>query len=274
MNNSNTGFMIRKRPNTLLHQSANNINQKLSPCEKRFNAGLARVDYDDTIEELVSLRSWHNCRLSLGNQVFYLNTKHMNKMAFLETIPLLDTVPKENGVYLYIVWSNEENSKVLTCCKVLSILEMGTLHKIIALRKGAQIIHAAGELKIENEAPTFNLLSGSYMRETFQEPIVLKRRRVNMECDKDDLQNFIVQYMKEILGNQAQFTQGRDMTMNSYIKKSSLPVSLEELQMYESFGAILELFDSKEACFAKKDKVERNASGGKRRKTRRKRAFI
>jgi len=263
--------MIRKRPNTFPHQSTNNTSQKLSPCEKRFNAGLARVDYDDTIEELVSLRSWHNCRLSLGEQVFYVNTKHMDKMAFLETIPLLDTVPTENGVYLYIVWSNDEKTKVLTCCKVMSILEMGTLHKIIALRKGARIIHAAGELKIENEAPTFNLLSGSYMRETFQEPIALKRRRANMDCDKDNLQNFIVQYMKEILGNQAQFTQGRDMTMNSYIKKSSLPVSLEELQLYQSFGAQFELFDSKEACFAKKEQVNRNASasGGKRRKTRR-----
>lgn len=271
-NNNNSFFVIRKRlgNNTTNRISNSNRRENESACERRFKKGLATVDYDDTIEELVSLRSWHNCRLLLGNQLFYVNTQTMNKTGFLETIPLLETPPQEDGVYLYILWSNEEAQQVFTCCKVQSILEVGTLHKIIALRKGAQKIHAAGELRVQDGRIHFNLMSGSYMRETFQQNGLQKRKRANTSsCDNEDLKTYMIMTLKKILGESAQFIQGRDITLDSYITKESLPVSLEELQTLERFGATVELFDSKDECFAKKNKIEREQfMGGKKTRKR------
>ena len=94
------------------------------------------------------------------------------------------------------------------------------------------------------------------MRNTFN-----RTRRRRGRCDPDELEELIIGNMNNYLGNNISWT---SMPL---ISDAVLPVTQGELDLYQSYGATVQLFDSVEECLAIRN-VNVNR-GGKR--TRRKR---
>ena len=223
-------------------------------CDEKWDSGLFTVEKDEN--SFVAIRYLHNCGIQFGNGVFYINLDSMRKGDFLNDIPLIYERPTENGYYTWIVYSRPGEEKVFVAAKVLSILELGTIHKALAHKVDADKIHAAGEILLDNDRLYFNLLSGTYMRNTFN-----RTRRRRGRCDPDELEELIIGNMNNYLGNNISWT---SMPL---ISDAVLPVTQGELDLYQSYGATVQLFDSVEECLAIRN-VNVNR-GGKR--TRRKR---
>ena len=221
-------------------------------CDEKWESGLFTVEKDEN--SFVAIRYFHNCRIQFGNGVFYINLDTMRKDDFLNDIPLIRERPTENGYYTWIIYSRPGEEKVFVAAKVLSILELGTIHKALAHKVDADKIHAAGEMFVDNDRLYFNLLSGTYMRNTFN-----RTRRRRSRCDPDELEELIIGKMKDYLGNNITWT-SRDL-----ISEDVLPVTQGELDLYQSYGATIQLFDSVDECLP----IRNRTSGGKR--TRRKR---
>jgi len=224
-------------------------------CDEKWDSGLFTVEKDEN--SFVAIRYFHNCRIQFGNGVFYINLDSMRKDDFLNDIPLIRERPTENGYYTWIIYSRPGEEKVFVAVKVMSILEVGTIHKAIAHKVDADKIHAAGEIFLDNDRLYFNLLSGTYMRNTFN-----RTRRRRSRCDPDELEDLIIGKMKDYLGNNITWT-SRDL-----ISEAVLPVTQGELDLYQSYGATIQLFDSAEKCIA-----IRNVNRGGKRKFRKSRKF-
>jgi len=231
----------------------------MDECEERWENGISGVDIEN-INSVVRIRPEHNCRLKYGSQYFLIKTESMRKEEFLEQIPLINERPREPGYYTWIVWSNG-GSPQFTCCKTYSILEMGTIHIAIAFRMNAIRIHAAGEILVKEDGSLFfNFISGTFMLKEFA-PGGKRRAR----CSGDDLENFLIEKMQEILGADATWSSREFIRFGE-----NLEITERELELYKSFGAEVQLFpeDNQKGCYD-----ARNIEGGKRknkRKTNRK----
>ena len=171
--------------------------------------------------------------------------------------PLFVNALQKIGYYTWIIYSRPGEEKIFVAVKVLSILEVGTIHKAIAHKVDADKIHAAGEILVDNDRLYFNLLSGTYMQNTFN-----RTRRRRGRCDPDELEDIIIGKMKDYLGNNITWTS------QTLIKEAVLPVTQGELDLYQSYGATIQLFDSVEECVA-----IRNVNRGGKRKSRKFRKF-
>jgi hypothetical protein len=101
-------------------------------------------------------------------------------------------------------------------------------------------IFAAGELKVEGGRVTeFNLLSGTYMK------------------DLED-QSKIAETAKKLVFGDAKFAQEK-----TFFTREVLPITKEELEVYKRFGAVVEGYETSEAC--QKRRTQYYAGG--RRKT-------
>jgi len=225
-------------------------------CDEKWDSGLFTVEKDEN--SFVAIRYFHNCRIQFGNGVFYINLDTMRKDDFLNDIPLIRERPTENGYYTWIIYSRPGEEKVFVAAKVLSILELGTIHKALAHKVDADKIHAAGEIFVDNDRLYFNLLSGTYMRNTFN-----RTRRRRSRCDPDELEDLIIGKMKDYLGNNITWT-SRDL-----ISENVLPVTQGELDLYQSYGATVQLFDSIDECLPFRNRTLGGKRTRRKRKTRR-----
>lgn len=223
-------------------------------CEEKWEDGLYRITEQENLQYLVGVRFAHNCHITVDGKLFILQTANMRKEEFLEQIPILTERPTEPGVYTYIVYSNSEINKGFAACKTNSVLELGTVHKAIAYRVKAERIHAAGEILVSSsDVPEllFNFMSGTYMGPTFEEGARKRRSR----CPVDELEDLLIVKLKQILGSDAKWS-----SMKTFVTSKFVPVTREELAFYESFGAVLTLYDSADECF--------KAKGGRRQRFR------
>ena len=228
-------------------------NEELSnPYEKRWNDGFVTVyenDEDVNLPNSVIMRPNLQCFHKSSNEFILVETERMKKQEFLDSIPLIYGRPTEPGYYTWIVYSSETEKKQLVCCKALSILEIGTVHKALAYRVNAEVIHAAGEVFIgEDRKLYFNFMSGTFMRDAF--------RKNKRDYSTEEMILFLVFKMKE----PSYFDKGAQWRDATFFTAERLPVSDEELALYQRFGAVVERFPTKEEC-------EKKKGGGKRRRT-------
>jgi hypothetical protein len=164
---------------------------------------------------------------------------------FKELTPF-EQVPTINGVYTWIVYSNDEKSQQFAASRMLSAFEIGTKHNMLAHRMRAKIIHCAGELRIKDGEKEFNFFSGTYM-----EPY-LRTRVKKRACLRGDLEFYMIDKMKSMFfGNDSSFIE------QSFIDSSFVPTNTE-LELYKKHGAVIRLFDDESSCI-------KSASGGKKR---------
>ena len=213
-------------------------------CDEKWENGLISVDKDVDIDEVVNIRDEHKCMIPKANdgQVFLINTSGMRKLDFLDELPILASRPLMNGYYTWLVYSNTDTPQQFIACKTFSILEIGTLHRTMAFRVNADKIHAAGEIFVQDGQLYYNFYSGTYML-----PVFTRAKRTR-DCPIDELEDFLMQKMKEILGDDIIWRS------KSFMNVTSLPVTNEELQLYRNYGAVVSLFNRPDNCVTERDR--------------------
>jgi hypothetical protein len=221
-------------------------------CEERWERGVyTDMDLPD-LADVVSLRAAHQCYFEKDGKILFVRATKMDKLGFLEAMPLTKQ-PEKPGYYTWIVYSSDKYGvdKELVCCKVMSILELGTIHRAIAYRVTASTIHAAGEAFVDSDGKVyFNFMSGTYMRDALD-----KSGKKRSRCDADQLEDFLIEKLREpsYFGPDAQWRS------RVFITKEVLPITDEELELYKKFGADVRLFDDAASC-------EKARFGGTRRR--------
>jgi hypothetical protein len=223
-----------------------------NPYERSWNNGFFKVrknDEDVNLPNSVIMRPNLQCFHKSSNEFILVETERMKKQEFLNSIPLIYGRPTEPGYYTWIVYSSKTEKKQLVCCKALSILEIGTVHKALAYRVNAEVIHAAGEVFIGKDRKLyFNFMSGTFMRDAFS-----KNKR---DFSPEEMMFTLIFKMKE----PSYFGKDSEWRSSTFFTEKDLPVSDKELESYQRFGAVVERFPTKEEC-------EKKKGGGKRRRT-------
>lgn len=224
-------------------------------CEERWEQGLVQVDELPDLIDTVSMRATYQCTFEKNGKILMVKTTKMDRIGFLDAMTFTPK-PTAPGYYTWIVYSSDKYgvSKKLVCCKVLSILEVGTIHRAIVLKVGASAIHAAGEAFVDKDGKVyFNFMSGTYMRNLL-DTAGKKRSR----CSAEELEDFLIEKLRE----PEYFGPDAAWRSKAFIVKEELPVTDEELELYKKFGAEVRFFDDRAAC-------EKARFGGTRRLRRR-----
>jgi hypothetical protein len=242
LNLDNFSSFLRKRNNR-------NNNNGPHPCEVQWDNGVgyARDNFD---KEFISVRNEHQCTVQFGDKFLFIDLKDLRRDEFIENIPLIYEKPTDDGYYTWLIYT-EDTKQLFVATKALSILEIGTIHMDIAKRVNAKKIHAAGELKVDGESITFNLQSGTYMKPAMQ--------KKGNRCRTDYFEELVIKKVKMYLGENAKDTE------EPLINKDNLPITGEELTLYESYGALITQYDSFDKCKA----ANQRKNGGSTRKKRR-----
>ena len=144
-----------------------------------------------------------------------------------------------NGFYTYFFPSEDR----IICVPVKNKFEVGANHFTLALLSEARKVIAAGELYVEGNTITFNLLSGSFMKEWMM-------RKLESKCD-----NELSQLTTELLKRQYPDHTIR-YTNSEILTEENIPVTREELDRYVEMGVEVRLYDSEEACNANTASLE------------------
>lgn len=181
------------------------------------------------------------CKFQKDGEFFRINTTNLRVDELLPEIPVYDNVPTLDGIYTWILY--DENKFAST--KVTSIFEIGSVHQVLALRKQATRIIAAGELMIQGTQKAFNFISGTFMLPLF------KSRGKKRTCSPDELEDFLAAKMKTIFGPET-IKVDRTFIIN--------PPTDAELDLYTKHGAIIEKYKTQQECTTVQ-------SAGRKRKT-------
>ena len=216
-----------KRSRMMFGENASPMPVEENPCEgisqrlsEGFNINLASRP---KIEQ--------QCKFQKDGKFYRINTKNLKLDDLLAEIPVYDNVPTFDGVYTWILYDDNKFAST----KVTSIFEIGSVHQVMALRKQAARIIAAGELMVRNGQKAFNFISGTFMM-----PLMKSRER-KRTCLPDELEDFLATKMKTIFGNDAVKV---DMT---FIVN---PPTDAELDLYTKHGATIEQYNTAEECKA------------------------
>ena len=200
----------------------------------------------------------------IGNHIFKI---------FLDKIPLLgidDIRGAPDGVYTWIVYSNEEGKKQFVACPVRDAFEIGTKHGAIASRveamaihngdkkrMKAMTIHNGGELMKSGGTMRFNLQSGTYLQYWLR----ARSEKAEGYCNHLELYEYLQGKFKEMFP---------DAVFQDAPFKMGTPTEAD-LKMYRFAGfRIVDVSGlSYDACVAKINDVLNPPKGG--RKTRRRR---
>ena len=161
------------------------------------------------------------CKFQKDGQFFRINTSNLKLDDLLAEIPVYENIPTLDGIYTWILY--DENKFAST--KVTSIFEVGSVHQVLAIRKQATKIIAAGELMIKGSQKAFNFISGTFMM-----PLMKSRER-KRTCSPDELEDFLAAKMKTIFGADA-IKVDRTFIIN--------PPTDAELDLYTRHGATIE----------------------------------
>jgi hypothetical protein len=187
------------------------------------------------------------------------------------------------GVYTYLFPSIDR----IICVPVKNKFELGTIHYVLAWLSRVPKVIAAGELRVERDTITFNLLSGSFMRNW-------------MESDLGGKCNTQLRDLTQEMLRQQYPSKRIEYNGDELITEENVPVTAEELNRYLEMGIEVRLYESKSDCRAnvvslesalqvqersgsaqanatraeierlnESFKLYKKSSGGKRRKTRR-----
>jgi len=149
-----------------------------------------------------------------------------------ESIPLVKNEEirgAPDGIYTWIL-----SDTGFTATRVLSCIELGTIHHTLVLRSFTNELFGAGELEKRGDTIRYNIQSGSYMRNF----IIKNTSRV------DIVQRDFEDAMKSF-GFVAESVRYED---GSFIDVARMPVTRAELDVYVRAGYEVWFFDSKESC--------------------------
>jgi len=150
----------------------------------------------------------------------------------IDSIPLIrneEIRGAPDGIYTWIV-----SDTGFAANRVVSVLELGTIHHSLVFRTFTNELFGAGELEKRGDTIRFNIQSGSYMKDFFTENA---SRALIVQSDFEE--------MMKSFGFAAESIRFDDVP---YIDRERSPLTRAELDMYVAAGYEVWLFDSKESC--------------------------
>ena len=136
-----------------------------------------------------------------------------------------------NGFYTYFFPSMDR----IICVPVKNKFEVGTNHFTLALLTEAKKVIAAGELHVQGNTITFNLSSGSFMKDWMT-------RKLKNKCDDELRELTTVLLQRQYPHHKIQYTDSEMLT------EENVPVTREELNRYVGMGIEVRLYRSKDVC--------------------------
>lgn len=234
-------------------------------CESVWEAGIPVSS--KPASEIVSLRYiTSGCRSKLNNKFLLIKLDSMRKDDFLKlmgSLMLSSPPPLEDvhhGVYTWIIYSTSTQKHQFAALKVRSFLELGTIHNALVALTGATRLHAAGEFRIPAVPETYhvNFESGTFMTRILHPEDYLDEGPgiLTPGCARDGYMAFLKEKVASIFPGKVEFVAS---TLIGAVKPTL--ITSEELDLYRTYGARIQIFDTQEQCT--------KAEKGGRRKTRR-----
>jgi hypothetical protein len=245
---SRASVQVKKTPHYILYGVRKNQCSKVIINDKTYYANI-KIDVSANSTLLESIKQ-------------SINTEYT-----LYTADTLLTAP--DGIYTWLL-----SDEGFFAIKVHNILELGTLHMVIAERTNSTNVYLSGELLKTNRAIRFNLLSGTYMV-----PLLKKVKNNSI------LREEAIKLFNDMHFNSVENVSGEP----TYISEDRLPLLYEDLLIYHNAGYSIKLYDDKAQCISENaeginlDTIQsirspkkarrnitirdKNKKGGKRRKT-------
>ena len=178
-----------------------------------------------------------NCVLKTDTGKFvYLRAKDQVIRSYIETLPIYEASNLPDGISTWILYSHSDGVVKFAGIKVQSAFEVGTSHKILAMRVSAQKIHGAGELLKQDRSVKFNTQSGTYTHEW----ISSKMRK--SKCSGEELEDIIKNKVSEFLK-----IYSLSFSYDTFITKN-IPVTNIEITRLRNAGFVVEDFEDMATC--------------------------
>jgi hypothetical protein len=139
-----------------------------------------------------------------------------------------------NGIYTWIL-----SDAGFLAARVLSLFELGTLHKQLAGFLGAKRVFVAGECNKQGDTVAINLQSGTFTLK------ILERVRETNATITDRLKERARGVFEGMGFEGVKVSVLGDKTL---IRENTTPVLKDELELYKAAGFVVELYNKKEDC--------------------------
>jgi hypothetical protein len=155
-----------------------------------------------------------------------------------------------DGIYTYIF----DQDKMLHTARVENQFEINSLHNTLVYKGHVKRVRGGGELKKEGNKITFNLLSGSFMKDWMQDVL-------DGTCD-DKVQESVKQLFR-ISGYE-----DCTYTTETLINKKNVPLTKAQLDGYVKAGVTVKLYSSRKHCMTEPDVIRGRITELKKSTTR------
>ena len=169
-------------------------------------------------------------KINLPPELSKKRTSHI--LAFIPMFTRETFRAAPDGVYTWIL-----SEKGFFANKVHSALELGTLHLNLAEHSGSLQIHGAGECAKTGNSITYNTLSGSFMVP------LLRKYSENEQAPIEERVHTFMETMFRTMG----FVSITRVD-KTFIRKDSMPLTEDELEMYARAGYVIYLYDADTKC--------------------------
>jgi hypothetical protein len=187
--------------------------------------------YDKPKYQCVSLKAEDGSTVFVKIQLPVGKRKQFYR-ALEEFIPLIrneELRVAPDGIYTWIL-----SDTGFSATRVLSLLELGTIHHSLVLRSHTNELFGAGELEKRGDTIRYNIQSGSYMKNLVGENA--SRGAVVRRDFEDAMKSF------GFLGESIHFEDA------SFIGTERLPITRAELDVYVRAGYEVWFFDTEDEC--------------------------
>jgi hypothetical protein len=207
-------------------------------CAKRWNMGFP-YEADDE-EYPVVMKQATNCAIPIGDKIAYVGLPKEKEwlQTYLKSINRVRADEIDTGIYTWILYRKNDKLE-FAASRVLSVYEVGTLHRAIAKSVGAKTIHGAGELRKQGNTIEYNFQSGTYMAEWISSK--------DRTCTLSEMEDYVDAKFKS-------FFPGHQFVLRpaTFINRRVTPPTMEELQLYADAHFVVCLHDKNDTSKCEK----------------------
>jgi hypothetical protein len=190
----------------------------------------------------------------ISGSYYEIDHKYINYETLYTKLPLYteDNIDELNdGIYIWMLLTCNNNEAKMYIIQCQNINELGTKHSNIIQRlflfhnKQQIFMHYAGEMKKENDEIELNFISGSYMREIFEDNEITNLTKIFEEDYRSYYVKEIIEYLYSKTKNKIKFTND---DKNTFLTKENIPLKKEHLNLYKECNCEIRKFYNITEC--------------------------
>jgi len=212
---------------------------------RQWNAFSPRFPFNKKLDEvdikMLPVGTENQCA-KLGDYFYNFSLSDENQKLIMKEIPLVrnnELATSSNGVYTWIIFTDNEGEYQFVAKKVLTIQELSTKHHNIVrdILDELSTIHFAGELLKKDDDIEINFLSGSYMAVPFEDmkPVEIQ-----------GIHNNAINFLNQRFDTRLKFTDQREV--ETLITRENIVYTHGNIKLLLEYGAIIKRFETKKLC--------------------------